>query len=160
MIRQVRLSDLDRCYEIEKIAYDGSEAATREKIEKRIQCYPQGFFVYETEGLVVGLINSASADHIEMANDDIKELVGHHDNGKHMVIMSLAVHPGYQRKGYGRQLLNFFIEHARNLGKESIYLMCQRYLIPFYSGFGFVSQGVSESNHGDLTWHEMQLQLF
>ena len=159
MIRQVKSSDLDRCYEIESTAYDGEEAATREKIEKRIQLYPQGFFVYETEGVVVGLINSACADHVNMSDNNIKELVGHHEEGRHAVIMSLAVHPGFQRKGYAGQLLSFFIEQANEMGKESIYLMCQEYLIPFYSNYGFVSRGVSESSHGGLSWHEMQLKL-
>jgi ribosomal protein S18 acetylase RimI-like enzyme len=159
MIRQVKLSDLDRCYEIERAAYDGDEAATRDKIKKRIEQYPQGFLVLESEGVVVGLVNSACTDHVVMSDDNIKELVGHHEDGCALVVMSVAVHPGYQRKGYAGRLLTGFIEHAKVMGKAEIYLMCQQYLIPLYERYGFETLGLSESNHGGLSWYEMRLSL-
>ena len=56
-IRNVVKSDLDRCFEIEKVFYEGNEAATREKIRKRIHKYPEGFIVMELNGMVVGFIN-------------------------------------------------------------------------------------------------------
>ena len=36
VIRNVTATDLDRCYAIETVAYEGDEAATREKIATRI----------------------------------------------------------------------------------------------------------------------------
>lgn len=37
VFREVSLSDLDRCFQIESEAYEGDEAATREKIATRIR---------------------------------------------------------------------------------------------------------------------------
>lgn len=159
MIRQVQLSDLDRCFEIERTAYDGHEAASREKIQKRIEQYPEGFFVLESEAIVIGLINSGCTNHVVMSDDNIKDLVGHDANGKYIVVMSVAIHPGYQRKGYASRLMSHFISNTKKQGKQAIYLMCQEYLIPWYTRFGFELLGVSESNHGGLTWHEMYLPL-
>ena len=57
LIRQVTREDLDRCHAIERAAYEGEEAATREKIARRIRAYPDGFIVLEHEGLLAGFIN-------------------------------------------------------------------------------------------------------
>jgi hypothetical protein len=43
-------ADVDRCFEIEISAYEGDEAATREKIATRIAQYPQGFLIMELAG--------------------------------------------------------------------------------------------------------------
>lgn len=153
------MSDLDRCFEIESIAYDGKEAATREKIAKRIAEYPEGFLVLETEGDVVGFINSAAADHVNMDSEDIKSLIGHHSDGAHVIITSLAVHPGFQRKGYASQLLRAFIDRMTMEGKCTMQLICQSRLMPFYEQFGFEFVRTSHSNHGGLSWVEMRKSL-
>lgn len=49
-LRQATSKDVDRCYQIEISAYEGDEAATREKIATRIAQYPEGFLVLELEG--------------------------------------------------------------------------------------------------------------
>ena len=42
--RNAALTDAGHCFEIENAAYEGDEAATQEKIAKRIAKYPEGFF--------------------------------------------------------------------------------------------------------------------
>ena len=76
MPRLVTPADLDRCFAIESIAYEGDEAATREKIATRIATWPQGFIVAEVDGLVAGFINSGAAYQVEMADEAFKELIG------------------------------------------------------------------------------------
>lgn len=159
MIRQAQLTDLDRCFEIETVAYDGSEAATREKIAYRLEHYPEGFIVLETEGDVVGFINSAAADQVNMDSEDIKSLIGHHSDGAHVVVTSVAVHPGFQRKGYATQLMQAFVDRMERKGKQSLQLICQARLVPFYEQLGFSFVRVSNSNHGGLEWVEMKMPL-
>ena len=36
-------------------------------------------------------------------------------------------------------------------------LTCKERLLPFYSGFGFVNEGVSGSVHGGVVWYQMRL---
>ncbi|MFT4675746.1 MAG: ribosomal protein S18 acetylase RimI-like enzyme, partial [Reinekea sp.] len=48
-LRNVTERDLARCFAIEQIAYAGDEAASKEKILKRIRQYPEGFIVLEND---------------------------------------------------------------------------------------------------------------
>ena len=158
-MREVRISDLDRCYEIESTAYAGDEAASREKIRKRIEVYPEGFLVLEFEGVIVGLINSGATDHVQLSDEDFKDLVGHDPQGKKIVIMSVAVLPDFQRKGLAGELIIEFIGKMKAMAKSEIFLICQTGLIDMYVSHGFEYIGVSDSEHGGLDWHEMSLSL-
>ena len=63
-IRQVRLADVERCYEIESLAYPADEAATKEKIRIRAEQYPEGFIILENQNQIIGFVNSGSTDHV------------------------------------------------------------------------------------------------
>jgi len=69
-IRIVSEQDLDRCFEIESVSYSGDEAATREKILKRIRTYPEGFIVLENEKEIIGFINSGATHKVDLSNED------------------------------------------------------------------------------------------
>lgn len=158
-IRTVNRSDLDRCFEIERQAYAGDEAATKEKILTRIETYPQGFVVLENDQEVIGFINSGATHRVELSDEEFKELIGHDAEGRHVVIMSVVVHPDYQGRGLSSLLMRAFIERMKAMGKEDIYLICQQALIGMYARHGFVHLGESDSSHGGLSWHEMSLSL-
>jgi len=159
VIREVQIEDIEACFEIETLSYDGDEAASKEKIEKRILTYPEGFIVLEQNQEIVGFINSGATNNVQMSDEDLKDLIGHDPKGSHIVIMSVVVHPKYQRKGYAGELLTAFIEKMRQMGKTSIYLICQTGLIDLYAKYGFEYIGESDSAHGGLSWHEMSLYL-
>ena len=158
-IREAVQADLDRCYEIESSAYAGDEAASREKIQKRINVYPEGFLVLEIGGEIAGLINSGATDDVQLSNEEFKQLVGHDPAGKKIVVMSVAVHPAFQRKGLAGQLIKVFSDKMKAMGKAEIFLICQTGLIDMYARHGFEYIGVSDSEHGGLSWHEMSLSL-
>ncbi|WP_038493104.1 GNAT family N-acetyltransferase [Collimonas arenae] len=159
LIRVVTSADLERCYEIESVSYEGDEAATKEKIATRIATWPQGFIVLEVGGVVAGFINGGSAFEVEMSNEEFKELIGHDPDGPHVVIMSVVVHPDFQGRGIARQLMNDFIARMRALHKSSIHLMCKDRHISLYESLGFIYIKASESDHGGMAWHEMAMQL-
>jgi ribosomal protein S18 acetylase RimI-like enzyme len=158
-IRIVTEQDLDRCYEIESVSYSGEEAATREKILKRIKTYPEGFTVLENEEEIIGFINSGATCKVELSDEDFKELVGHDSDGEHVVILSVVVHPAYQGRGMASRLMSNFIGRMKALDKSDIYLICQPDLIEMYARYGFVDLGASDSTHGGMSWHEMSLSL-
>ncbi|WP_036551315.1 GNAT family N-acetyltransferase [Neptunomonas japonica] len=158
-IRSAREEDLDRCFEIESVSYAGDEAATKEKILKRIKIYPQGFIVLENQEEIIGFINSGATHNVVLSDEEFKELIGHDPSGEHIVIMSVVVHPKYQGKGMADKLMNSFIGSMRELTKTEIYLICQTELIQMYAKHGFVHLGESDSDHGGLSWHEMSLSL-
>ena len=159
VIRHVLPADLDRCFAIETLAYEGDEAATREKIATRIATWPSGFIVAEVQGVIAGFINSGAAFEVEMADEAFKELIGHDPAGPHVVIMSVVVHPDFQGQGVSRQLMQAFIAGMRELGKTRLHLMCKERHVPLYQRFGFVYCKASASDHGGMAWHEMQLEL-
>ncbi len=159
IIRSAKRQDLDRCFEIESVSYSGDEAATKEKILKRIETYPEGFIILENKDEIIGFINSGATHKVELSDEDFKELIGHDHDGEHIVIMSVVIHPKYQGKGMASILMNSFISSMKELAKTEIYLICQTELVEMYAKYGFVYIGESDSGHGGLSWHEMSLSL-
>ena len=158
-IRVVNDHDLDRCFEIESVSYSGEEAATKEKIQKRINMFPEGFIVLENDREIIGFINSGASHEIELSNEDFKELIGHDSEGKHIAILSVVIHPAYQGKGMASRLMNNFLARMKALDKSDIYLICQTELIDMYARYGFIDLGASDSEHGGMSWNEMSLPL-
>ena len=158
-IRNANEQDLDRCFEIESVSYSGDEAATKDKIRKRIKTYPEGFIVIENNKEIMGFINSGATHKVELSNEEFKELIGHDPKGKQVVIMSVVVHPDYQGKSIASMLMNSFVKKMRALDKANIYLICQTDLVDMYAKYGFIYLGESDSDHGGMSWHEMSLTL-
>ncbi len=159
VFRNARPTDVDSCFDIETSAYEGDEAATHEKISKRIRIYPEGFLVLEIDSTVVGFINCGCADEVEMSDEDFKELVGHDPDAPNVVIMSVVVDPAHQGRGLSRKLMDEFVERMRQMGKATIHLMCKEHHVPLYEKFGYRYLRPSASDHGGMTWHEMSMTL-
>jgi hypothetical protein len=77
IIRNVLPKDLDECYLVEISGFPPEEAATRETIKLRVDMFPQGFFVAEMAGGVVGILNSAATDKDDISDEELKQLIGH-----------------------------------------------------------------------------------
>jgi ribosomal protein S18 acetylase RimI-like enzyme len=157
--RQAQPADIDRCFEIETTAYEGDEAATREKIATRIKNYPNGFIVIELTGVVVGFINSGCAFDVVMSDEEFKELIGHDATAPSVVIMSVVVDPAFQGQGLATSLMTEFVRRMRAEGKESIHLMCKQRHVSFYERLGYTYVKESASDHGGMSWHEMVMML-
>jgi len=157
--RQAEPADTDRCYDIEISAYEGDEAATREKIATRIAQYPQGFLVMLRAGRVIGFINGGCAHDVIMSDEAFKELVGHDPQAPNVVILSVVLDPAEQGKGYATRLMQTYVARMRDMGKRSIHLMCKARHIALYRKFGYQYVKPSESAHGGMAWHEMVMPL-
>ncbi|MFV3416011.1 GNAT family N-acetyltransferase [Pseudomonas nitroreducens] len=157
--RTATLADTDRCFEIETNAYEGDEAATREKIATRIAQYPAGFLIMELEREIIGFINSGCAHEVVMSDEAFKELVGHDPAAPNVVIMSVVIDPVQQGRGYATTLMRTFIERMTRLGKRTIHLMCKDRHVPLYERMGYRYVKPSASDHGGMAWHEMVMEL-
>ncbi|QCI12916.1 GNAT family N-acetyltransferase [Pseudomonas putida] len=151
--------DAERCYAIEIGAYEGDEAATLEKIRTRIAQYPEGFLLLETEGTIVGFINSGCAHEVVMSDEAFKELIGHDPLAPNVVIMSVVVDPAHQGKGYAKRLMTEFIARMHAQGKATIHLMCKERHVELYRKLGYQYVQPSPSDHGGMAWHEMVMAL-
>ena len=158
-IRPVTAADVLPCHALETACFEPSEAASLESIRRRQEIFPAGFLVAERAGEVVAFLNSVASHQPDLADEELKKLVGHDPGGAHLVILSVAVRPDLQGQGLSRPLLERFIGWARGQGKESVLLLCKAHLIPYYVKFGFEDRGPSASAHGGFAWHEMALRL-
>ena len=149
-LRNALPADAARCFEIEITAYEGDEAATREKIATRIATWPEGFIVAEVDGVVAGFINSGAAFQVEMSDEAFKELVGHSAEALNVVIMSVVVDPAHQGKGYSTLLMTEFVQRMRAMGKQTIHLMCKERHVPLYTRMGYRTVGIVERRAADL----------
>ena len=73
------------------------------------------------------------------------------------MIFGVDTHPDYRRRGCAERLLNHAIAQSRAQGRKGLVLTCKEKLIPYYSKFSFVSEGISQSTHGDVVWYQMRL---
>jgi len=158
-IRNVQLSDLDHCIEVETSGFPSEEAASPETIKLRIENYPQGFLVAELDGQLVGMLNSAATHKMDISDEALKQLIGHDPEGINMVVFALVVLPKYQKRGIARMLILRFAEESRGLKKENILLLCKQPLVKYYQSLGFEHLGLSKSTHGGAEWHTMRLPL-
>lgn len=159
IFRPATPADTFRCYQIEISAYEGDEAATREKIAARIEQYPQGFLIMQLEGEVIGFINCGCAHQVVMSDEEFKELVGHDAEAKNVVIMSVVIDPAYQGKGYASLMMRTFVERMQAMGKETIHLMCKERHVELYRRMGYRYVKPSTSDHGGMAWHEMVMEF-
>jgi len=157
-IREVKTSDLDGCYNVEERCYT-TEGATKEKIKKRIEIFPEGFYIAEDKGVIIGIINGTSTDQEDLSDEELKGMSEFSKEGKNIVILSVAVLSEYQGKGIARLLLGKLIKKCKELKKVKILLTCKKELITFYEKFGFIYLQKSELTHGGIEWHEMELIL-
>jgi len=158
-IRIVEPEDLTACHTIESRCFPPSEAAWTSSLETRITTYPEGFLVAECDGQVVGQVNSGSTHKDDISDEEFKQLIGHDPDGNNIVIFSLSVLPEFQKQGIAGKLLTDFIKHSHEMGKTKIMLLCKDELVKYYTRYGFENNGVSDSTHGGVEWHEMSLPL-
>ena len=128
-IRAVQLSDLDRLAEIEAICFPKSEAASRHSIKARIQAFPESFLVAETAGRLIGFINGCVTNS-SLIYDELFTTTEHHrPDGKNLTVFGLDVIPEYRQQGIAAQLMNQFIQLARNTHRNSVILTCKSELV-------------------------------
>jgi len=151
--------DVRSCHQIESLCFEPSEAATLKKIQIRQQQYPEGFLVAEEDHRVIGFINCAATDKPDLADEEFKDMIGHDQKGKNLVIFSVAIMPEYQKTGLSKRLMKDFLKRARDQKKEFVLLLCKTNLVPYYEKFGFKNCGESQSDHGGFSWFEMRLDL-
>ncbi|MBT2655796.1 GNAT family N-acetyltransferase [Bacillus sp. ISL-18] len=158
-IRNVKKEDLADIVTLENSCFLKAEAASEEAFKKRIENIPDSFFVAEEEGAIVGLINGPVIETAYITDDLFNDTKCNPNTGGHQSVLGLAVSPDYQNRGIAGALLAQLEKDAKNKHRETITLTCKKDLVCFYEKHGYVNQGVSNSEHGGVTWYNMTKNL-
>ena len=158
-IRTATTADLAAITQLEAICFPAAEAASEESFAQRLMCYPGHFWLLMDGDTVVAFVNGLVTDEPDL-QDEMYDNAGLHDkNGAWQMIFGVDTHPAYRRRGCAERLLNHAIAQSRAQGRKGLVLTCKEKLVPYYSKFGFVSEGISQSTHGDVVWYQMRLTL-
>mgnify|MGYP001051621334 CR=1 FL=1 len=158
-LRIATLTDLDAITALENTCFPPNEAATRNSFIKRLQSFPDHFWVLEIEGQLIGFINGMVTNNETIIDEMFAQANLHNDEGKWQSIFGLAVDPAFRKHGYAGKLIHHFIEKARADKRTGVTLTCKEYLVPYYEKFGFTDRGISASVHGGEVWHDMTIKL-
>lgn len=156
-IRKAIMEDLDAITAVEAVCFPQAEAAPRESFAKRLCAFSDYFWLLEDDDRLVGFVNGM-ATNLEHLTDEMFANADMHDPaGCWQMIFGVVTIPEYRRQGCAEMILNRVIAETKEAGKKGLVLTCKDHMLHYYSKFGFVNEGVSESEHGGALWYEMRL---
>ena len=159
IIRKADISDIDTVAELEKNCFPVQEAADRKAFELRLQNYPECFWILEMNRKAVSMINGMTTNAKDLCDEMYSGTDMYAAHGKWLMLFGVATAPTYRKSGFASQLMERVIEDTKKQERRGIVLTCKEKLISFYSRFGFVSEGISSSEHGGAKWYQMRLRF-
>ena len=156
-IRTATLQDIDQIAAVEKECFPAAEAAAKEEFEQRLSHYADHFWLMFDGDKLIAFVDGFVTDEEDLTDEMYEKASMHDEKGSWQMVFGVNTIPSYRRKGYAGELIRRAIEDARAQGRKGLVLTCKDRLIPYYSKFGFVLEGVSESVHGNVVWNQMRL---
>ena len=182
-VRTATAGDLDALDAVEQACFPPAEAASRDTLAARIAVYPDCFWLLEgiePEGAestsieptpsgdadrahrgntptLLSFVNGMATDEPHLRDEMYDDPSLHSLNGAWQMIFGVDTHPAFRRRGYAGMVLRRVIDDARSHGRRGLVLTCKDRLVHYYASFGFVDEGMSDSTHGGVAWHEMRL---
>ena len=157
LIRTAEIEDLRQIAEVEAACFPPTEAATEEEFVQRLQYYKDHFWLMFDGDRLIAFVDGMVTDQKDLTDEMYEKASLHDEKGSWQMIFGVNTIPSYRKKGYAAQLIQRAISDARAQGRKGLVLTCKDRLIPYYSKFGFVLEGVSESVHGNVVWNQMRL---
>ena len=156
-IRTATMTDLSAVTQLEAICFPAAEAASEESFARRLEHYPNHFWLLKDGDTLVSFVNGLATNEPDLRDEMYDNAVLHREDGAWQMIFGVDTHPAYRRQGCAGRLLAHVIAEAKAQGRKGLVLTCKDALVHYYAKFGFVSEGVSQSTHGDVVWYQMRL---
>lgn len=147
VIRKATTADLDLVTYIEATCFPPAEAAPRGAFAERLKYYAGQFLIAFDGDTPIGFIDGFVTDDEILADEMFGDASLHNPNGAWQMIFGLNTLPEYRNRGVGGQLIEAFIELAREENRKGVILTCKEEKIHYYAKFGFVNEGESTSDH-------------
>ena len=158
-IRTAGINDLKAIAAAEVECFPKTEAATEQDFRNRLEYYANHFLLmYEGEKLAA-FIDGFVTDEPDLTDDMYAKADMHNENGAWQMIFGVDTIPEYRCRGCAAALLNHVICEAKAQGRKGLVLTCKDKLVHYYAKFGFVSEGISGSTHGNVVWYQMRLSF-
>ena len=151
------MADLQAISALEAECFPAAEAASRESIRARLAAYPEHFWLLLDGKKLVGFVNGMVTDEPDLRDEMYGNASLHKETGAWQMIFGVDTAPAYRRQGCAGRLLAHVIAEAKRQGRKGLILTCKDALVHYYAKFGFVSEGVSQSTHGNVRWYQMRL---
>ena len=157
-IRTATMADLTAVTALEAACFPAAEAATREDFRKRLEAYPDHFWLLEDEqGRLISFINGLVTDESVLRDEMYADASFHNVEGAWQMIFGVNTLPEMRRQGCAASVMERVIADARQQGRKGCVLTCKDRLIHYYEKFGYRNEGVSASTHGGMVWYDMRL---
>lgn len=156
-IRKATPADLQSITEVEAACFPPAEAASCEDLYKRLAFYPDHFWLLYEGDKLISFVDGMVTDEADLRDEMYENASLHNENGAWQMIFGVNTLPEYRRQGFAALLIRQAIEDAQVQGRKGLVLTCKEQLIHYYAGFGFVSEGISKSVHGNVVWYQMRL---
>lgn len=159
-IRYATMADLDAIASVESECFPVLEAATKEEFEQRIKYYGNHFWLMFDDDKLIAFVDGFVTDEADLTDEMYENASMHNENGAWQMIFGVNTLPEYRRCGYAKELIKKAILDARKQNRKGLVLTCKESLVPYYSKFGFVDEGITDkSTHGNVLWHQMRLDF-
>ena len=159
-IRYATMADLDDIASVESECFPVLEAATKEEFEQRIKYYGNHFWLMFDDDKLIAFVDGFVTDEADLTDDMYENASMHNENGAWQMIFGVNTLPEYRRCGCAKELIKKAILDARKQNRKGLVLTCKESLVPYYSKFGFIDEGITDkSTHGNVLWHQMRLDF-
>lgn len=175
LIRHATLNDLPAIAAVEAACFPAAEAASADALRERLMVYSDCFWLMiddaaddakataaraaTVDGRLVAFINGFVTDSPDLSDDMYADPGQHDPHGAWQMVFGMDTAPEYRHCGYASALMRRVIEDARQAGRAGLVLTCKDRLVGFYARLGYVDEGISESTHGNVVWHQMRLRF-
>ena len=110
------------------------------------------------ENQIVSFVDGFVTNQKDLSDEMYEKASLHDEAGQWQMIFGVNTLPSYRKKGYAAKLLERVIDDVQSQNRKGIVLTCKDALVPYYTKFGFIDEGISEKSvHGGVRWHQMRL---
>lgn len=156
-IRYATMADLDDIASVESKCFPVLEAATKEEFEQRIKYYGNHFWLMFDDDKLIAFVDGFVTDEADLTDEMYENASMHNENGAWQMIFGVNTIPDYRKHGYAGELIKSCIADAKAQSRKGLVLTCKEKLLHYYAKFGFVNEGLSESDHGGAEWYQMRI---
>lgn len=156
-IRTATINDLEAIAAVEAECFPAAEAATKEEFAERLKYYGDHFWLMFYGDRLIAFVDGFVTDQPDLTDEMYENASMHNEKGAWQMIFGVNTIPSYRQHGYAGELIRKAILDAKSRGRKGLVLTCKDKLIHYYVSFGFVDEGISESVHGNVVWHQMRL---